>query len=63
MRHKMTCAMKLDYSEAEPHSLVVTQLCPEARHMPRRMELCLDAADGRNGKKVQYKHHTMLQRA
>ena len=52
LRNKMTCAMKLDYSEEEvqrqPHSLVLTQLCPEARHMSRRLELGLDAVDDRN---------------
>ena len=48
----MTCAMKLDYSEEgaqrQPHSLVLAQLRPEARHRSRRLELGLDAVDDRN---------------
>ena len=54
LRNKMTCAMKMDYSEEEVRSvnltlsLVLTQLCPEARHRSRRLELGLDAVDDRN---------------
>ena len=45
--------MKMDYSEEEvrsvnlTHSLVVTQLYPEARHRSSRLELGLDAVDDR----------------
>ena len=31
----------------QPQSLVLTQLCPEARHRTRRLELGLDAVDDR----------------
>ena len=47
LRNKMTCAMKLDFSEEEVRSLVLTQLCPEARHRSKRLELGLDAVDDR----------------
>ena len=50
----MTSAMKLHYSEEEVHSVnltrpsVLAQLCPEARHRSRRLELGLDAVDDHN---------------
>ena len=39
LENKMTCAMKLDYSDEEPHSLVLTQ----RQDRSRRLELGLDA--------------------
>ena len=44
-RNKMTYTMTLDYSEEEVRSLVITQLCPEARHGSKRLELCLAVDD------------------
>ena len=48
LRNKMTCAMELDYSEEEVRSVIRIQLCPEARHRSRRLELGLDAVDDCN---------------